>query len=101
MKVEELYYYLDKVKKELDESSVMKEFIDAKNKVFENKELISLVEEYKKSYNSSLKEKIIDYKEFREYKICENEVNFLILSINKILKEITSKGGRNCESHRR
>ena len=36
---------------------------------------------------------IIKNKDFRNYKKCENEVNFLILEINKILKELTKKGG--------
>ena len=84
--MEELYNYLDKIKYELDNSSVIKEYLKSKDKVMNNKELVELIDK-------CIKSEIINNKDFREYKKHENDVNFLILEINKILKDITKKGG--------
>ena len=96
----DLYLYLDKVKKELDESQVIKDYEESKKAVFENKELIALINKYHDTLSDSLKKEIYEYKEFVEYKQKENEVNFLILSINQILKEIIGKRGGCSESHK-
>lgn len=96
----DLFLYLDKVKKELDESDVIKEFEQAKKEVYDNKELIELVNKYHNSLSDSLKKEIYSYPEFVKYKQKENEVNFLILSINQILKEIVGKRGGCGESYK-
>ena len=36
--------------------------------------------------------KIINNKFFREYKLSENEINYIILEINSKLKQISKKG---------
>ena len=92
--MEELYNYLDKIKYELDNSSVIKEYLQSKDKVMNNKELVELINKYHNTMDENIKSEIIKNKDFREYKKHENDVNFLILEINKILKDITKKGGR-------
>ena len=92
--MEELYNYLDKIKYELDNCSVIKEYLKSKDKVMNNKELVELIDKYHNTMDESIKSEIINNKDFREYKKHENDVNFLILEINKILKYITKKGGR-------
>ena len=91
--MQELYNYIDKIKYELDNSHVMKKYIKARDKVMSNKELTSLISKYHDTLDENIKTEIIKNKDFRDYKKCENEVNFLILEINKILKDITKKGG--------
>ena len=92
--MEELYNYLDKIKNELDNSSIIKEYLKSKDKVMNNKELVKLIDKYHNTLDENIKSEIIKNKDFREYKKHENDVNFLILEINKILKDITKKGGR-------
>ena len=92
--MEELYNYLDKIKYELDNCSVIKEYLKSKDKVMNNKELVGLIDKYHNTLDENIKSEIVKNKDFREYKKRENDVNFLILEINKILKDITKKGGR-------
>ena len=92
--MEELYNYLEKKKNELDNSSIIKEYLKSKDKVMNNKELVKLIDKYHNTLDENIKSEIIKNKDFREYKKHENDVNFLILEINKILKDITKKGGR-------
>ena len=91
--MEELYNYLDKIKNELDNSSVIKEYLKSKDKVMNNKELVELINKYHNTMDENIKSEIIKNEDFLEYKKHENDVNFLILEINKILKDITKKGG--------
>ena len=92
--MEELYNYLDKIKYELDNCSVMKKYLHSKDKVMNNKKLVDLITLYHDTMDEDIKSEIIKNKDFLEYKRNENDVNFLILEINKILKYITKKGGR-------
>ena len=92
--MEELYNYLDKIKYELDNCSVMKKYLHSKDKVMNNKKLVDLITLYHDTMDEDIKSEIIKNKDFLEYKKHENDVNFLILEINKILKDITKKGGR-------
>ena len=98
--MQEVYSYLDKIEEELDKSSVIKKYSKAKNKVLNDKGLMKLIDDYKKTFNPSLKKELINNSFYREYLKCENDVNFLILEINKILKEIVKKDGGSCESNK-
>lgn len=60
-----------------------KDFLEMINKI---KELDIYSEEYKE-----LKLKLFENANFREYKHLENEINLLILEINKRLKTLTKK----------
>ena len=58
----------------------------------QDKELLKDIEEYNRRPKEELKNKIINNSLFREYKHSEAECNFIILEINKRLKEINNKG---------
>ena len=58
----------------------------------ETNELISLIEKYNSTHEESIKEQIINNEFFKEYKISENEINYIILEINSKLKQISKKG---------
>lgn len=57
-------------------------------KIYSNKQLVDMIEEYNKSYDSTLRDKIYTNEDFINYKKLENEVNLLILEINNIFKEL-------------
>ena len=46
---------------------------------------------YNETYDEHLKKEILEYKEMINYRHNENELNYLILEINKRLKEITNE----------
>ena len=98
--MQEVYYYLDRLKEELDKCPVMVKYCDIKNKVLDDDKLMEQIKLYKTSFNNNLKKEIINNSSYREYLKCENDVNFLILEINKILKEIVKKDGGSCESNK-
>ena len=58
--MQEVYSYLDKIEEELDKSSVIKKYSKAKNKVLNDKGLMKLIDDYKKTFNPSLKKEIIN-----------------------------------------
>ena len=51
--MEELYNYLDKIKYELDNCSVIKEYLKSKDKVMNNKELVGLIDKYHNTIDES------------------------------------------------
>lgn len=64
------------------------------NKIIdEDKELKKLLEEYKNSSSDIIKRKILENNNYKEYKEAETEINFLIMYLNKKLKEISSRKG--------
>ena len=81
----------------LDNSNEVKKIKELNKKMKEEKELLKDIESYQLNPNEELRQKIINNPFYREYKKCENDCNFLILEINKELKEIT--GGKSCENH--
>lgn len=90
----ELYDKLDNLKVSLDNNEIVIKIKKQQEIVYKNKELIKLIEDYKLHGSESLKRRIYDFEEFREYKRLENELAFLILDINKRLKTIQE--GRRC-----
>ena len=82
---------VDNLKKELDKKD---EIIDIKkyNKIIScDKELLKDIEEYNKTMDSSIKNKIVSNENFNLYKEKETNLNFLILDINSKLKMISIK----------
>ena len=88
----ELIDKVDNLKKCLDENEEIIKLKEINEKIMEDKELLKDIEEYNRTNNLELKNKIINNSLFREYKHSEAECNFIILEINKILKEINNKG---------
>ncbi len=87
----ELMELVDNLKKELDKKD---EIIDIKkyNKIIScDKELLKDIEEYNKTMDSNIKNRIISNENFNLYKEKETNLNFLILEINSKLKKINIK----------
>ena len=88
----ELIDKVDNLKKSLDENEKIIELKEINKRIMEDKELLKDIEEYNRTNNEELKNKIINNSLFREHKHSEAECNFIILEINKRLKEISNKG---------
>ena len=56
--MEELYFYLDKVKEELDKSEVMTSLIKKREEVYNNQELIDLIKLYNENKSDKLRKGI-------------------------------------------
>ena len=87
----ELMELVDNLKKELDKKD---EIIDIKkyNKIIScDKELLKDIEEYNKTMDSNIKNRIISNENFNLYKEKETNLNFLILEINSKLNKINIK----------
>ena len=95
----ELIETVDNLKKSLDENEKIIKLKEINKKIMEDKELLKEIEEYNRTNNLELKNKIINNNLYREYKHNESECNFIILEINKRLKEISNKGKCNHESN--
>jgi cell fate (sporulation/competence/biofilm development) regulator YlbF (YheA/YmcA/DUF963 family) len=88
----ELIDKVDNLKKTLDSNEEIIKLKEINEKIMQDKELLKDIEEYNRKPNEELKNKIINNSLFREYKHSEAECNFIILEINKRLKEINNKG---------
>ena len=90
--MEELIEKIENIKKELDNSKEVKHIKELNNKLKDNKELLNLIEKYNNTQSETIKEEIIKNEFFKEYKLSENEINYIILEINSKLKKISKKG---------
>lgn len=90
--MEELIEKVEKLKSNLDNLDEVEKIKELNKKIMEDEELLNNIKLYNETKDERIKEKIINNKLFREYKHNENEINFIVLEINKKLKEITSKG---------
>ncbi len=90
--MEELIEKVLELKKSLDENADVKEIKELKERIGEDKELLSLIEKYKYNRKESLKEEIYNDPLYKRFKEKETDINILILEINNSLKKINSKG---------
>ena len=88
----ELIDKVNSLKESLDSNEKIIKLKEINERIMEDKELLKEIEEYNRTNNEKLKNKIINNGLFREYKHNEAECNFIILEINKKLKEISNKG---------
>ena len=88
----ELIDKVNNLKESLDSNEEIIKLKEINEKIMQDKELLKDIEEYNRTNNEELKNKIINNSLFREYKHSEAECNFIILEINKRLKEISNKG---------
>ena len=91
----ELIETVDNLKKSLDENDEIIKLKEINELIMIDKELLKDIENYNLTKDEKIKERIINNKLFREYKHSEAECNFIILEINKKLKEISNKGKCN------
>lgn len=90
--MEELIGKVENLKDELDKTESIVNIKKLNKKIKEDKELRTLLEKYKNTNNINVKEEIMSNELFKKYKEEEININFIILEINKRLKEINSKG---------
>ena len=57
------------------------------NDIYNDKDLISLINKYKEAEDETIKKEIYNNEKFMRYKRLENETNLLIMKLNKIFKE--------------
>jgi cell fate (sporulation/competence/biofilm development) regulator YmcA (YheA/YmcA/DUF963 family) len=89
--MEELIEKVNELKLELDNTKEIKELKSINEEIMKDKDLLNDIKLFNETQDNSIKERIINNKLFREYKHKENEVNFIILEINKKLKEINNR----------
>ena len=65
------------------------------NDIYNDKDLISLINKYKETGNETIKKEIYNNEKFMRYKRLENETNLLIMKLNKIFKEIGERDENN------
>lgn len=65
------------------------------NDIYNDKDLISLINKYKETGNETIKKEIYNNEKFIRYKRLENETNLLIMKLNKIFKEIGERDENN------
>lgn len=90
--MEELIEKVEALKEELNENVSVKKIKELNKKLEKDKELLKDIEKYQYTKDINLKNKIMNNDLFKEYKEAETEINFIILEINKRLKQINNKG---------
>lgn len=95
---------LEELFSDLDNSAEIKEIIDLKRKIKEDKSLAMLLDEYRSldKYDSkiiNLKEQIISNSLVKKYREFENDLYFTVLEINKKLNTLVDKKGCRNESN--
>lgn len=86
-KIDELLYILSK------DTRIM-EIKTLKDRLLEDKILLSNIEEYKKNpYNKDLKQQLYQNEFYKRYQHLENEIYFLTLDMNRILNRLTDSKG--------
>lgn len=90
--MEELIEKVEALKEELNENVSVKKIKELNKKLEKDKELLQDIEKYQYTKDINLKNKIMNNDLFKEYKEEETEINFIILEINKRLKQINNKG---------
>ena len=63
--------------------------------IYNDKELINLINKYKETGDETIKKEIYNNENFTRYKRLENETNLLIMKLNKIFKEIGDSNENN------
>ena len=56
--------------------------------IYKDKRLIESINKYKETLDEKIRDEIYNNESFVKYKKLENEVNMLILKLNKIFKEL-------------
>lgn len=92
--IENTYKLLDV----LDNSDVIKNITYYKERLYNNKEILSLVEKYNKEDNIDkkveIKKILYNNSDYKKYMDCYNELSYIILRVNNKYKEYTNT--RNC-----
>ena len=65
------------------------------NDIYNDKDLISLINKYKEAEDETIKKEIYNNEKFIRYKKLENETNLLIMKLNKIFREVSDSNESN------
>lgn len=65
------------------------------NDIYNDKNLIELINKYKNTGDETIKREIYNNEKFIRYKKLENETNLLIMKLNKIFKEVSNSNESN------
>ena len=87
--IEKTYELLDY----LDNSKIVKELATAKNKLLSNQNILNKIKKYQKEKNITLKKEIFNNPDYAKYIKCYNQLSYLVMEINKRIKNITGKKG--------
>lgn len=82
----------------LEDSTLMKEYLLAKEKVRNNRLLCQKIESFHENQDWTLRKEIMENQDYLTYQEKENEIYYLTLEINQRLKELVG-GPRKHESH--
>lgn len=93
--MEELIVRVNNLIDTIDNSDIVKEIKISNERVMNDKSLLKLLEDYNKTQDEKIKEKIISNDLFQEYKLKETDLNIMIMSINQKLKAISKE--RSCK----
>ena len=85
--IEKTYELLDY----LDNSKIVKDLTTAKNKLLNNQDILKKIKKYQKEKNIPLKKEIFNNPDYDNYMQCYNELFYLVMDINKKIKNITGK----------
>ena len=85
--IEKTYELLDY----LDNSKIVKDLTTAKNKLLKNQDILKKIKKYQKEKNITLKKEIFNNPDYANYMQCYNELSYLVMDINKKIKNITGK----------
>ena len=88
----ELIDKVENLKDTLDKNNEIIKLKELNEEIMKDKELLEDIKKYQETNDLELKNKIINNSLFQKYKHSEAECNFIILEINKRLKEINNKG---------
>jgi hypothetical protein len=102
--MEELNVKIDELITILDNDSRLKDIEILKEKILNNKDIISKISRLKEldiysDEYKSLKKELFLCEDFKSFKEKEAEIDYLILEINSKLNSLTSKGMCNHESN--
>lgn len=87
--IEKTYELLDY----LDNSKIVKELATAKKKLLSNQNILNKIKKYQKEKNITLKKEIFNNLDYANYIKCYNQLSYLVMEINKRIKNITGKKG--------
>lgn len=94
--IENTYKLLDA----LDNSDLIKNLTNAKKKLEQNPQIISLIKEYRKETDTnkliSIKQILYQDEDYQQYIKSYNELSLIILRINKQYQKYTNAAEHNC-----
>lgn len=95
--MEELYDLLDDVINSLNEEECIKKIKDIQRDISLDSDFVQKIRNYNGIF--SVKMEILKNYKVSSYKKAENDVNYMILSINRKLNDLLPKGGFICENN--